>query len=313
MTAIPEEQLARWVTECLTPILARRQTPFEQFCAISTSVAATSLIYLMGQTWWDQRMSPTSSRGRARDFLRYDSSDTTDGSRNSERIEALASGLLNLQHVSGFGHLVHRLMTADLETCHAEVRVPDFLVGSGRTFRFNPPRGVRGEDYDIELTLPGMIKVPCEIKCKTEQSTPSKSGLIGVLRDVTDQCPRDGPCVGLISLPEPWMRDPAFESIIEEAVNEVFRNSSRLWIACIMVEMYIEVDAQNAGCGRAVLQFQNDRVAGPRLEANLMQSPLQWMYCPSWRSWRARIRSTLRDIPEGAHLVNADWPRRPEP
>jgi hypothetical protein len=298
MELVSERLLAEWVQDYLPHVLGRPKSTFRHFCDLTYGMASTYLMEIMGQEWWNDRLSP-SSRGRARSFLRFDSTDTVDGSRNSERVEALASGLMNLQYVEGYDTLLKRLATADLETTHAEVRVPDLLIGSGRSIRFNPPRGEKGADYDIELTLPGQVKLAAEIKCKIEDSAPGRNGLVAALRSITDQCPASHPCVGFVCLPEHWDLTGDFAKDLQAAISNVFRMTKQLWMVCIIWERYLIVDDDNAGCARTIWHFRNPRVEGPSLLDNLVQSPLSWMYNPQWRSWHARILGYLQESSEG--------------
>lgn len=94
---------------------------------------------------------------------------------------------------------------------------------------------VKGKDYDLEVELLNGIWVPCEVKTKLELTKLSKRTITKTLK-AQKQTPKDEPCVIFLKLPQNWFEEDNCIEIVEDAIQEVLRNSERISMVLIHYE-----------------------------------------------------------------------------
>jgi hypothetical protein len=185
--------------------------PHDQLLGIAVQVVG---VYL--GTEWVMRHIMTDKAG----FLYVDpvSSKPTD-----LRVIELAEMLFNLQDVSGFESVLKELATRQVESSFAVLEVAKILLINHATFRFVPPIGVGGSDYDIEIDHKGRA-LNAEVKCKIVSSGVSVSGIVNRLVRARSQLPRGLPGVILVRVPASWVGTDLLSGSFKQATTEILSN-----------------------------------------------------------------------------------------
>jgi hypothetical protein len=105
----------------------------------------------------------------------------------------LAKVIYNLQHVPGFDACIARMEAGHVEDTFAELDLGRMLFLNEVLFRFVVPRGVKGKDYDVELTYPDGTIACADAKCALEGSDFTAKSIANKLEKARQQLPADRP------------------------------------------------------------------------------------------------------------------------
>lgn len=178
----------------------RRQFPDLIGFDLAYVVAQYVLAVSFGQEWMDRHFSP---RRRQPDFFRSAEPAADDKVVGVVGAVHLAEMVFNLQDCDGVKKSVQMLEDGDVEAAFAEFEVAKLLSVNGHEFRFIEPRGVKGNDYDLEINLGG-VAVCGETKCKLETTEKSPATIVKTLNRARNQLPPDKPGIVFVSIPPSW-------------------------------------------------------------------------------------------------------------
>ncbi len=147
----------------------------------------------------------------------------------------LAELLYNLQDIAGFDHCLGNLRKGNLEGTYAELDLGRMLHMYKVDFVYNSPRGVRGDDYDVEITYPDGLVACTEAKCKIEGTDFRARTVRASLKQVVDQIPSDRPGVAFVKVPQIWMPNPTFGSELRKVASEFLADHPNL----VSVKYYV--------------------------------------------------------------------------
>jgi hypothetical protein len=247
---------------------------------------------LMGNEWVNQNVFPfedISSRqvNVRREFLRTESIDHSDRFKHQDRVVHLAELLFNLRLVPGFSQKLVALQTAELESLYSELEAAGLLIRSGIDFYFVVPTGELGEDYDVEIISSTTTHIPVELKTKVEDTKLSKNTLLSSLGSARKQMPSDRQGIVFVKIPEDWIRDQGIANIVKNALDEFFRNTSRV-IAVVFrwEEWYSNEEGQRMRITkfrveRNEAQIKNNSPIMEVLESLEDTEVVDWLYFPS--------------------------------
>jgi hypothetical protein len=158
----------------------------------------------LGDKWFDRFVI---SDDQKKGFFSVDESNETTLDQSFFRIIDLAELFYNLQDTHGFSQCIERMRQGNLEPTLAELDFGRMLYFNQVPFRFVPPRGRRGCDYDIEIIYPGGFVVCADAKCKLEGTEPSERTILNTLHGGRKQLPLDRPGILFIKTPPTWVRN----------------------------------------------------------------------------------------------------------
>lgn len=149
------------------------------------------------------------------------------------RVIWLAEMLLNFRLVSGFPHVLERLRNNNIEAAFAELEAARYLAQNRCAFRFNSPKGRRGEDFDLEIRA-GEAIVSADTKCRLEKSAIDDRRLFEMLNKGRGQLPTDRPGALIVKLPNTKSEDEFIDNLTacRKAVDRFFRGTERV-VCCI--------------------------------------------------------------------------------
>jgi hypothetical protein len=178
------------------------------------------------------------AKGRPARILRAGYEGEEDHYKYKDRVVVLAEMLLNFAGIPGFEERLQDLRNADIESVIAELEGAKLLALSGLLFRFVVRSGVRGADYDIEVTIRD-LRVPCEMKCKVEDTQFSVTSLKNSLKSARTQFPPDRPGIVFVKIPEAWVDEPSMLDAARGAIGEFLRNTGRVAMVVIHLEFWV--------------------------------------------------------------------------
>jgi hypothetical protein len=226
----------------------------------------------LGDAWVNEKLLSGSARG---DFFKAASRDEV-GYKSQERAHSIAEILFNFQRVDGFGYLIKRLKSEDVESVAAEVQAATFVYSSGFHFRF------REERWDLDIFLPDGRVAAGEIKCKIETTPLASKTVRDALSKARSQLPNDRPGFVFVKIPESWSTSSELPDDLLSAVNAIFRQSRRISTIIFWSEQWTNI----AGGWLRVIPCRelvnpNARFApGPfnNLAERSRQGTLPWVY-----------------------------------
>jgi hypothetical protein len=203
----------------------RHEHPDEDTFGLAQIAAFHILAALMGDAWVETHVmrdkAPTN-------FFRNASTDDHDRTFGRIRLIQLTEMVFNLQYVPGLAKSVQMIQQGDVEAGFAELEVGRILHNNGRTFEFVTPKGVKGDDYDLELSF-GDVIACCETKCNFETTAQTESTLLDALNYGRKQLPKDRPGIIFVKVPQTWYgTDEVFAAFLEKTTNQFLRNAGRL-------------------------------------------------------------------------------------
>lgn len=179
---------------------------------------------------------------------------------HTQRVLQLAETLFNLQGVQGLAERLDLLFSGQIESTMAELDFGMFLRMQGIDFRYVPPSGVKGHDYDVELIYPNGMIACADSKCKLDGSAFSREGLLNTLKKARKQLPADRPGIAFVKVPQEWVdRETGNLGLTDDVgdlLDEFFRATKRM----VLVALYSRMTTELAG-GTAInhvcRQFEN--------------------------------------------------------
>ena len=146
------------------------------------------------------------SNKSGREYLKSESLTEEDSFRHQNRILRLAEITFNLQFIEGLDGRIGAITSGNLEATIAELEFASYLYRSNIAFEFIQPTGIKGDDYDIEITTENGCKVPCEIKTKVENATLNQKNILDPLNSARTQLPKNQPGIISLKIPELWVK-----------------------------------------------------------------------------------------------------------
>jgi hypothetical protein len=180
--------------------------------------------HYFGEEWLTRHVSPENPTPG---FLRTYAGRDEKAQLSLFRIVDFAELLFNLQDIDGFDYCLDQMRDGNIEATYAELDFGRMLVASGVTFRFVVRSGIKGSDYDVEITLPDGLVVCADAKCKLESTTFSEETVRNTLKRAVDQLPRDRPGVIFLKVPPSWFNElPAARELLRTG-ERFLRGSTR--------------------------------------------------------------------------------------
>ncbi len=200
---------------------------------LAYGLAIEVLRFYLESEWVNTNVFPfekvtTSQAHSRRSFLRTESSKHDEKFEYQDRVIKLAELLFNLCSVEGFEEKLEDLSNKDLESVYAELQCAGFIAHRSIPFRFVTPSGTRGCDYDVEMLNVEGKPIPTEIKTKVEGTAISMSTIKSSLDAARRQLPSGCPGVAFVKIPEAWVSDPEVAEQVAQALEEFFRNTTRV-------------------------------------------------------------------------------------
>lgn len=188
-------------------------------------LAAEVLVHFLGPKWVQQRVFTT---GKGDRYLRTHADALLDKFKHQDRVIALGEMLFHLQSIHGFQSRARQLRNEQsVESTMAELEGAKHLLRKAIPFRFVRPRGVKGQDYDLEIALPN-ARLPCDSKCKVESTGLRATTITDSIDAAGSQLPTDRPGVVFMKLPESWVRSPSIAQQADEGLRAAFERRRHL-------------------------------------------------------------------------------------
>lgn len=182
------------------------------------------LRHFFGDAWFEKHIGDGGTGGH----LRLNWNDPTELEGQSYRILDLAEILFNLQNVIGFDDCIQRMCEGAIEATYAELDLGRLLYQAGVEFEFVKPRGVKGNDYDIEIKFDGQTTVCADAKCKIESTNYSENGVLNSLQYARTQFPKDRPSIIFVKMPSRWIKDQGVGTALINLANKFLRGTGRI-------------------------------------------------------------------------------------
>lgn len=192
-----------------------------------------------------------------KEYFKTNSSHQADRYKYQFRISKLAEYIFNLQDVQGIDEIIARLSLDTIEATFAELACGAFLYRHSIPFNFVKPEGIKGENYDIEITTPNELQICCEVKSKKEDATLSVKTIKNSLKTAQRQLPNKKPGVIFLKIPEEWVFDSTITETFQSILTEFFRNSNR--IVAIIVRWEEQTFFPDDQSGRMVTKFNIEK------------------------------------------------------
>jgi len=266
---------------------------------ITYGLATEVLRFFFGNRWTNENVfsihKETSAHHRqGRLFLRTDSTEQDDRFRHMQRVTSLAEITFNLQSVDALKQRISLMDKHDLESALGEMECAALLSHSELAFRFVIPTGSKGLDYEAEVTTSANRIVCCEIKAKSERTSADAQTLWSTLETARKQLPKSKPGLVLVRIPEELVKRQDIQTIVNDAIGKVFRQSHRL-VAVIL--MWEEWNQTSDGWKLVVSRFKDYRNSKSRLYQSDIDDLLAVIgraNNPSWVSFHAFVEQMRR-------------------
>ena len=266
---------------------------------ITYGLATEVLRFFFGNRWTNENVfsihKETSAHHRqGRLFLRTDSTEQDDQFRHMQRVTSLAEITFNLQSVDGLKQRISLMDRHDLESALGEMECAALLSHSELAFRFVIPTGSKGLDYEAEVTTSANRIVCCEIKAKSERTSADAQTLWSSFETARQQLPKNKPGLVLVRIPEEWVKRQDIQTIVNDAIGKVFRQSHRL-VAVIL--MWEEWNQASDGWKLVVSRFKDYRNSKSRLyqsDIDDLLAAIGRANNPSWVSFHAFVEQMRR-------------------
>jgi hypothetical protein len=222
----------------------------------SFTISLFVVTYYLGERWVEKHLSPDQPTPG---FLRIKTGEQTDEAwiRSFKKVD-LAELLYNLQNVEGFNSCVERIKTEQkVESGLAELDFGRMLYINDHRFRFISATGIRGSDYDFEITL-GKWVICADVKCKLSDKNISKNIIANELAKSRNQLPSDKPGMFFIKVPQHWMETSLYEQLLIQAAVEFLQTTRRV----VSIKYYIApfvISNGHLGQGHRFAEIHNPR------------------------------------------------------
>lgn len=269
-------------TEALRRLIAAVRSNFPDAFSLDLAfiVAQHILIQTFGTDWMERHIGP---RARLPDFFRSREPAADDRALGIVRAVHLAEMIFNLQDHEGVGKSIGLVANGDVEAGFTELEVAKLLRVSARPFWFVTPRGVKGDDYDLEIAF-GDARACAEAKCKIEDTEQSIQTVVRTLETARDQLPKDRPGIIIVSIPASWggsVDDGTKGQFLEEVVTTFFRRGTQRIVSVAAYTSLVAEDGFVIAPSTYTVEFINPRhrftqdVAW-RMFANMDNVPSDW-------------------------------------
>jgi hypothetical protein len=193
--------------------------------------------HYFGEEWLARHVSPENP---APGFLRTYAGRDERAQLSLFRVIDFAELLFNLQEIDGFDYCIEQMRQGNIEGTYAELDFGRMLRASNIEFRFVVRSGVKGSDYDIEITLSDGLKLCADAKCKIETTEFSEQTVRNSLKRAVDQMPKNQPGIIFLKVPSSWFNElPAARELL--AVGQRFLRGSTRRIVSIKFFMTHQV------------------------------------------------------------------------
>lgn len=235
---------------------------------VKYGLATEILRYFLGDKWTNECVfsvhhDVARENRQSREFLGTDSKLTEERFRHQHRVSELAETLFNLKLTPGFESRVSRLRTCDLQSALAEFECAAVLAKPGLVLRFIEEQGVKGLDYEAEITTSSGDSIRCEVKSRVADSAKTSESLWRTLDHARKQLPKNSHGMVLVRLPEKW-GFPA--KIVDEATNKLFRQSLRVAAVVIVSEHWTRSSSGGYLILGAIRVRRNERVSSTAVD-----------------------------------------------
>jgi hypothetical protein len=225
------EHLDFFAILCMAEALDKSFIPDAE--TVQLSVYLDILRYFFGHKWTNENtfgihkeVSPQNREGRA--FFKSDLADADSLVRWKCRVSILAECLFSMQDIHGIKQRIEMIKAGDLESVHGELLCAKMVAAPIFELRFIIPSGVKGDDYDCEITAPGGRILHCEIKTKEEHSDYGAKTIYNTLEHARRQLPKELPSIIFLRVPEAWAKEEACAIATKESFDRILRQSHRV-------------------------------------------------------------------------------------
>jgi hypothetical protein len=165
--------------------------------------------------------------------------------RRTWRTINLAEMLLNLQHIEGFPACIEQMAQGEIEATYAELETAKELYWRDIRFKFVRRTGVKGNDYDLEITFADGRVACADTKCKRETTPFTTNSLLNSLQEARPQLPRDNPGIVIVRVPEHWMEELHSRTSMIETTNKFLNDTGRVVSVVLYSPLFIYDSAIN--------------------------------------------------------------------
>lgn len=203
----------------------RADSPDADYFVLAQLLSQWVLLVLFGTEWFDTHVKAESA---PTNFFRSGATDDAGRTLGMLRVVQLAEMIFNMQHVEGIEKSKQLIADGDVESGFAELEVGKLLHVNSKKFRFITPRGVRGDDYDLEIDCGGETAY-AETKCKIETTEISEETVMNSLGDARKQLPKSGPGTIFVKVPQAWnTSEESFALFLKQVTTAFFRTTQRI-------------------------------------------------------------------------------------
>ena len=181
---------------------------------------------------WGNRFAIPLVSPQGRGFLNRSMSDQGESLNYQNTLSYLAEFINSLWEVSGFQEKLAEFKNTPLKEVYFEMNVAYMVILANHGLKFNPPSGVKGENYDLLAILNGNT-VCIEVKCRIKEGPFSKQQLWEPLRDAAHQVPETQPSMVMFGIPKAWTQDRNFVKQVETIMAEFFQRYD--WVNAVSV------------------------------------------------------------------------------
>jgi hypothetical protein len=190
------------------------------------------LKYYFGEEWINRCVTPDTAKDN---FLKIDEGDPVRRDVTAFRMIDLAEVIFNLQSVPGFDECIARMRRGDIEGTYAELDFGRMLFLNTVPFRYVVPQGVKGLDYDVEVTYSNGVTACADAKCKIENTAFGKKTIKNTLDHARRQLPKDRPGIVFVKIPQEWMESGSLVATTTEVARDFLRGTRRI----VSVKFYV--------------------------------------------------------------------------
>ncbi len=241
-------------------------------------LASEVLIHLLGAAWVGDNVFGNKPLDQ---FLRSRPESKEDRFKMTDRLVDVAEMLFNFQSISGIENLFENIKKDKIESYVGELQSAKLLHFNNTAFYFNTPSNQKGLDFDAVVIDQG-FEIPCEFKCKIENTKFSENTIKEVLKHAREQLPKDIPSIIFIKLPENWTFQEEIQNKLLTVFDEFFRRTTR-----VNSIVYYWEEWEFLSSGQALRAVRFNEILNPNSKVKLdrilrktetNQVPPNWIY-----------------------------------
>jgi hypothetical protein len=203
------------------------------------------LKYYLGKDWLLANVAQDDEGSQPPGFFRLDFSTDIQRELKTARALELAEMMFNLQHAAGFQERMKQLRTGQFEATFAELDTARFLHMHDLDFKFVIPSGVKGKDYDYEITYSDDCVVCADTKCRIEGQELRPETIETTLNHARRQnLPKKEPGVIFLKVPPAAYADPNNREAIPRVVNKFLAGTGRI-VSVVVYSTLTEYDSSS--------------------------------------------------------------------